>query len=71
MGMITYDKIYINGAWVPSEGKGVLEVTNSATEEIIATIPDGTTGDVDKAVAAAKAAFEGWSALPSEKRAEY
>jgi len=52
--MITYDKIYINGAWVPSEGKGVLEVTNSATEEIIATIPDGTTGDVDKAVAAQK-----------------
>ncbi|MEY4246924.1 MAG: hypothetical protein RIS69_471, partial [Actinomycetota bacterium] len=47
------------------------KVTNSATEEIIATIPDGTTGDVDKAVAAAKAAFEGWSALPSEKRAEY
>ena len=36
--MITYDKIYINGAWVPSEGKGVLEVTNSATEEIIATV---------------------------------
>ena len=45
--MHTYDKIYINGAWVPSEGKGVLEVTNSATEEIIATIPDGTVGDVD------------------------
>ena len=69
--MHTYDKIYINGAWVPSEGKGVLEVTNSATEEIIATIPDGTVGDVDKAVAAARAAFEGWSALPKEKRAEY
>ncbi|MFM8562870.1 MAG: aldehyde dehydrogenase family protein [Acidimicrobiia bacterium] len=69
--MHTYDKIYINGAWVPSEGKGILEVTNSATEEIIATIPDGTVGDVDKAVAAARAAFEGWSALPKEKRAEY
>jgi acyl-CoA reductase-like NAD-dependent aldehyde dehydrogenase len=69
--MHTYDKIYINGAWVPSEGKGVLEVTNSATEEIIATIPDGTVGDVDKAVAAARAAFEGWSALPKERRAEY
>lgn len=69
--MHTYDKIYINGAWVPSEGMGVLEVTNSATEEIIATIPDGTVGDVDKAVAAARAAFEGWSALPKEKRAEY
>ncbi|MFZ9157067.1 MAG: aldehyde dehydrogenase family protein [Ilumatobacteraceae bacterium] len=69
--MHTYDKIYINGAWVPSEGKGVLEVTNSATEEVIATIPDGTVGDVDKAVAAARAAFDGWSNLPKEKRAEY
>ena len=69
--MITYDKVYINGAWVSSEGKGVLEVTNSATEEIIATIPDGTTGDVDKAVAAARAAFAGWSSLPKEVRAEW
>jgi len=69
--MTTYDKIYINGAWVPSQGKGVLEVTNSATEEIIATIPDGTTGDVDKAVAAARAAFPAWSNLPKETRAEY
>jgi len=69
--MLTYDKIYIDGAWVPSEGSGVLEVTNSATEEIIASIPDGTVGDVDKAVAAARAAFEGWSNLPKEKRAEY
>ena len=69
--MLTYDKIYIDGNWVPSEGRGVLEVTNSATEEIIATIPDGTAGDVDKAVAAARAAFDGWSNLPKEKRAEY
>ncbi len=69
--MTTYDKIYINGAWVPSQGKGVLEVTNSATEEIIATIPDGTAGDVDKAVASARAAFPAWSNLPKETRAEY
>jgi len=69
--MTTYDKIYINGAWIPSQGKGVLEVTNSATEEIIATIPDGTAGDVDKAVAAARAAFPAWSNLPKETRAEY
>jgi acyl-CoA reductase-like NAD-dependent aldehyde dehydrogenase len=69
--MTTYDKIYINGALVPSLGKGVLEVTNSATEEIIATIPDGTAGDVDKAVAAARAAFPVWSNLPKETRAEY
>ena len=47
---------YINGKWVPSAGEDSLEVTNSATEEVIATIPDGSTADVDAAVAAAKAA---------------
>ena len=56
------DKIYINGAWVPSTGKGTLEVVNSATEEVMATIPEGTAEDVDKAVQAAAAAFPGWAA---------
>ncbi len=55
------DKIYINGAWVPSTGKGTLEVIDSATEEVFATIPEGTPEDVDKAVQAAAAAFPGWS----------
>jgi aldehyde dehydrogenase (NAD+) len=62
------DKIYINGAWVASTGTGVLEVINSATEEVMATIPDGTPEDVDKAVQAAAAAFPGWSATSREER---
>ena len=62
------DKIYINGAWVPSTGKGTLEVINSATEEVMATIPEGTAEDVDKAVQAAAAAFPGWSATSREER---
>jgi acyl-CoA reductase-like NAD-dependent aldehyde dehydrogenase len=69
--MHAYDKIFINGAWVPSAGSGTLSVTNSATEETIATIPDGTAADVDAAVAAAKAAFPAWSDLPAATRAEY
>ncbi len=69
--MITHDKLYIDGDWVRSEGDGVLEVTDSFTEEVIATIPDGTVGDVDRAVAAARAAFESWSGLPKEQRAEF
>jgi acyl-CoA reductase-like NAD-dependent aldehyde dehydrogenase len=69
--MHDYDKIFINGAWVPSTGSGTLSVTNSATEETIATIPDGTAADVDAAVAAAKAAFPAWSELPAATRAEY
>ena len=36
------DKIYINGAWVPSTGSGTLDVIDSATEEVFATIPEGT-----------------------------
>lgn len=69
--MRSYDSIYINGSWVASTGEGILEVTDSATEEVIATIPNGSAADVDSAVAAARAAFEGWSSLPKEERAAY
>ncbi len=62
------DKIYINGAWVPSTGTGKLEVIDSATEEVFATIPEGTPEDVDKAVQAAAAAFPAWAATSREER---
>jgi acyl-CoA reductase-like NAD-dependent aldehyde dehydrogenase len=64
------DKIYINGSWVASTGTGVLEVIDSTTEEVMATIPDGTPEDVDKAVQAAAAAFPAWSATSTEERAK-
>ncbi|MFZ4810311.1 MAG: aldehyde dehydrogenase family protein [Ilumatobacteraceae bacterium] len=69
--MRAYDNIYINGSWVPSSGEGTLEVTDSATEEVIASVPNGTAADVDAAVAAARAAFAGWNTLPKEERAAY
>ena len=47
------DKIYINGSWVASTGTGTLEVIDSTTEEVMATIPDGTVEDVNAAVEAA------------------
>jgi len=68
--MLVRDKIYINGAWVPSTGKGSLEVIDSATEEVFATIPEGTAEDVDKAVEAAAAAFPGWATTSREERAK-
>jgi aldehyde dehydrogenase (NAD+) len=64
------DKIYIDGAWVPSTGRGSMQVFDSNTEECIGTIPDGTAEDVDKAVAAAAAAFEEWSSMPHEERSK-
>ncbi len=64
------DTLYIDGAWVPSTGDGAIEVVNPATEQVIATVPAGTPGDVDRAVAAAKAAFPAWSATSPEERSK-
>ena len=69
--MIVRDTIYIDGAWVPSTGKGTISVINSTTEEVMGTIPDGTAADVDRAVVAAKRAFPAWSATSVEERAKY
>jgi aldehyde dehydrogenase (NAD+) len=64
------DKIYIDGAWVPSAGRGTLEVFDSNTEEVIGSIPEGTAEDVDKAVNAAHAAFSEWSSVSREERSK-
>ena len=42
----TRDRIYIDGAWVPSTGTDTLPVTNPFTEEVIGTVPEGTPEDV-------------------------
>ena len=65
------DKIYINGAWVPSAGTGTLNVIDSHSEEVIGSIPEGTPADVDAAVKAAAAAFKDWSSRSVAERAEW
>jgi len=65
------DKIYVDGSWIASTGKGTIEVTDSTTEEVMATIPEGTAADVDKAAKAAKRAFPSWSQTAVEERAKY
>jgi acyl-CoA reductase-like NAD-dependent aldehyde dehydrogenase len=69
--MQSRDSIYVNGAWVPSAGTGLIDVHASATEEVIGRIPEGTAADVDAAVAAAVAAFPAWSATAPQERAKY
>ena len=69
--MLERDKLYIDGAWVPSTGTGTIDVVNSTTEEVMGRIPDGTPEDVDAAVKAAKAAFGPWSQISVEERAKY
>jgi aldehyde dehydrogenase (NAD+) len=67
--VIERDRIYIGGEWVASAGPTRLEVVDSATEQVMARVPDGTAADVDAAVAAALAAFPSWSQTPAQERA--
>ncbi|MEY3596107.1 MAG: hypothetical protein RL543_60 [Pseudomonadota bacterium] len=54
-------KFYIGGRWVEPLSSATLPVMNPATEAQIGTVAMGNAADVDRAVAAAKAAFEGFS----------
>ncbi|RPI06519.1 MAG: aldehyde dehydrogenase family protein, partial [Actinobacteria bacterium] len=69
--MKAYDKLYIDGAWVAPSGKGTLDVINSTTEAVMATIPEGDASDVDRAVKAARAAFPAWSQTSVQDRAKF
>ncbi|MEE8557716.1 MAG: aldehyde dehydrogenase family protein [Myxococcota bacterium] len=65
------EKIFVGGQWVDSTGSGSIDVINASTEEVMGRIPECTPEDVDKAVAAAKSAFDSWSQTPREIRAKY
>ena len=58
-------KNYVNGEWVPSTGKSTVDIINPATEEVLGHCPLGTAEDVNRAVAAAKAAFPAWRRTPA------
>ncbi len=64
------DTIYINGAWVASTSTSTIEVIDAGTEEVFATIPEGTAEDVDKAAKAAAAAFPAWFAKSVDERCD-
>jgi alpha-ketoglutaric semialdehyde dehydrogenase len=63
-------KNYIGGEWVDASGGETFESLIPATGEPIGEFPRSTPEDVDRAVAAAKEAFESWRLVPAPKRAE-
>ncbi len=63
-----HDKLYIDGKWADPAGEETLAVRNPTTEQVIARIPAGTPQDVDRAVAAARAALASWSETSTEER---
>lgn len=62
------DAIYAGGKWVPAAADATVPVENPATERVVAHVPAGGAADVDRAVAAARDAFDGWSATPPAQR---
>jgi aldehyde dehydrogenase (NAD+) len=69
--MAGYEEIFIGGTWVQPDGTERIPVHNPATEEILASIPVSSPADVDRAVTAARSAFDGWSATSRAERAGY
>ena len=62
-------QFYIDGAWVdPAGGLKTLDVIDPSTEEAFAQIALGSQADVDRAVAAARAAFPAFAATSKEER---
>ena len=56
--MQTFKELYIGGEWVAPSGSEVIEVISPATEEVIGQVPHASTADADRAVAAARKAFD-------------
>src|SRR5215467_13691268 len=66
--MVNHMKFYIDGAWVDPVVKKSTPVVNPATEEAMYEVALGSKADVDKAVAAARRAFETYSKKSREER---
>jgi aldehyde dehydrogenase (NAD+) len=63
------DEVFVGGEWVTPAGTETIEVVNPTTEEAMGRIPSCLPEDVDRAVAAAREAFESWSQTTREERA--
>ena len=61
-------RMLIAGGWVGSESGATFEATSPSTGEVIGTLPEGTRGDVRRAVDAARGAFPAWSGLTAFDR---
>jgi betaine-aldehyde dehydrogenase len=63
-------QMYVNGEWAESKSSKTFPVYDPATEEVMAQVPDSSADDVNRAVAAAKSAFEDgpWASTTAQER---
>lgn len=69
--MRDHDRFYIGGQWVAPAGSATIDIISPHTEEVIGRVPEGTDADMDRAVAAARDAFDNgpWPQLDPADRA--
>jgi aldehyde dehydrogenase (NAD+) len=70
--MQVHDQLFIGGDWVRPAGADTIDVVSPHTEQVIGRVPAGTPADMDRAVAAAREAFDRgpWPRLDPAERAE-
>ncbi|GAA0942155.1 aldehyde dehydrogenase [Actinocorallia libanotica] len=70
--MQEYSRFFIGGEWVEPAGTGTIDVVSPHTEEVIGRVPEGTNADIDRAVAAARQAFDHgpWPRMTPAERGE-
>src|SRR5947209_4523491 len=68
--MREHQRLFIGGEWVEPAGTGTIDVISPHSEELVGRVPEGTTADIDRAVAAARDAFDNgeWPGLSPEER---
>lgn len=57
---------YINGEWVQAKSGNVFDVLNPATLEVISSVPNMCSVDVEEAISAAHSAFKAWSSTTAK-----
>ncbi|HVV11253.1 aldehyde dehydrogenase [Amycolatopsis sp.] len=69
---LAYENLFIDGGWVPPATGRRIEVVNATTEEPLGSVPEAGEEDVDRAVSAARAAFESspWATAEPAERAD-
>ena len=67
-----YDRLFIGGEWISPSGTNTLKVVSPFTQEVIGSVPDPVKADVDRAVDAARNAFDNgpWPRMTPQERAE-
>ncbi|MCA1006637.1 aldehyde dehydrogenase family protein [Rhodococcus hoagii] len=65
-------QLFVDGRWIESETTDIVEVINPATEQVIGRVAQASTADIERAIAAARRAFDHgpWPRTPVRERAK-